>query len=376
MINPNRKECVHMSRKALLVLEDGYIAQGYFFTQPKRVFGEVVFNTGMTGYQEVVTDPSYCGQIVNFTYPLIGNYGIIAGDSQAEVPALSAILVREYVDDYSNSRASSSLGDFLNLYNIPGISGIDTRALTRHICTRGALRGIIASSDEDHQTVLDEVRKTPGISSRDLVSRVTCQKAYDIAASVNQARYRIAVLDLGAKKGILKSLREYGCMVGVFPGFTSSKELLFWKPDGIVISNGPGDPSAVGYAIKTVKELLGKKPMFGICMGHQILAHAVGYETEKLKYGHRGPNHPVKNILTGQVDITSQNHGFCVKIPDNNGSGSGTVISQINLHDNTIEGLDNSELKFFSVQYHPEGDPGPNDSRYLFKKFFELIDKK
>jgi carbamoyl-phosphate synthase small subunit len=368
--------------KALLLLEDGAVFRGYAFAGHGRALGEVVFNTGMTGYQEVLTDPSYKGQIVAMTYPLTGTYGINDEDMESAAIQVEGFIVKEYQDFASNWQSTRSLADFLNEHNKIGIEGIDTRALTRHIRLAGAMRGIIATDTEDIPRLMDEVQSFPGLNGIDLVQHVTCQKPYrwlkgpqpdtaPVAWSEGDSSFRVAAIDCGVKYNILRKLEEAGCQTIVYPAHTSAEEILAGQPDGIFLSNGPGDPAAVHYVIDTVRKLLGKRPVFGICLGHQIMGLSLGGETFKLKFGHRGVNQPVKDLTTGKVEITSQNHGFCVdpdslkKLP--------VKLTHVNLNDNTLEGMQHLDLPAFSVQYHPEASPGPHDASYLFDRFVELM---
>lgn len=357
---------------AILLLEDGRSFHGLRFGAEGETIGEVCFNTGMTGYQEILTDPSYCGQIVTMTSPHIGNYGVNREDVESERIQVAGFAVKEETEIPSNWRATQSIGDYLREHHIVGIQGIDTRALTRHIRDQGAMNGIISTEDRDEAFLLKKVKQSPAMTGLDLASRVTCEKPYRWERSVPEPQFRVAAIDFGIKWNILRLLSNAGCDVTVFPAQTSAEELAEFKPDGIFLSNGPGDPAAVGYAIKTVKNLLGKTPIFGICLGHQILALALGAETYKLKFGHRGINHPVKNLETGIVEITSQNHGFAVdldSLPQN------VLPTHVNLNDSTSEGIQCKDIPAFSVQYHPEASPGPHDSRYLFEQFIEMLDE-
>jgi carbamoyl-phosphate synthase small subunit len=371
--------------KAVLLLEDGAVFRGYAFAGQGRALGEVVFNTSMTGYQEVLTDPSYKGQIVAMTYPLTGTYGINDEDMESAAIQVEGFIVKEYQDFASNWRSDRTLADFLDEHNKIGIEGIDTRALTRHIRMAGAMRGIIATDTDDIDRLLDEVQAFPGLNGIDLVQHVTCRKPYrwlngrqpdtlPLAWSEDRPGFRVAALDCGVKYNILRMLERSGCQVAVFPAHASADEILATRPDGIFLSNGPGDPAAVHYVIETVRKLLGQKPVFGICLGHQIMGLALGAETFKLKFGHRGANQPVKDMITGKVEITSQNHGFCV---DPNSLGQAPVrLTHVNLNDDTCEGIEHLELPAFSVQYHPEASPGPHDASYLFERFVRLMENR
>ncbi|MDD5712866.1 MAG: glutamine-hydrolyzing carbamoyl-phosphate synthase small subunit [Smithellaceae bacterium] len=367
-------------RIATLILEDGSVFQGYAFAGSGEVLGEVVFNTGMTGYQEVITDPSYKGQIVTMTYPLIGNYGINPEDMESADIHLEGFIVKEYEDFPSNWRSAKTLKVFLEERGKLGVDGIDTRALTRRIRLSGAMRGIISTENFGTDALLEKVRAYPGLVGRDLVKNVTCSKAYlwkegrvqDAPSSATLGKRRVVVLDCGVKYNILRNLEKRGCEVIVVPASSPAEEILSWRPQGILLSNGPGDPAALSYIVDTVRKMLGKVPIFGICLGHQILGQALGGKTAKLKFGHHGVNQPVKNKGKCRVEITSQNHGFVV-VPE---SLPGTLKStHDNLNDGTSEGISDSELRAFSVQYHPEAAPGPHDADYLFDQFLDWMKK-
>jgi len=368
--------------KALIALEDGRTFAGRSFTGPVDTVGEIVFNTSMSGYQEVLTDPSYRGQIVTMTFPLIGNYGVTDLDMESLAIHLSAFVVREYQEIPSNFRASGNLGDFLNRFKIPGIEGVDTRALTRHIRTAGAMKAAISTSDLVPESLVEKARASAGLVGRDLVREVTCQTPYGwndgpVAGknfeTSGKGKYRVVALDFGIKFNQLRILCDKGCAVQVVPATTPAAEILAMEPDGIFLSNGPGDPEGVEGVVDTVRELLTQKPVFGICLGHQILGLAYGGKTYKLKFGHRGGNQPVKDLETGKVEITSQNHGFCVD-PESLDKAEVT-ISHINLNDNSLEGMRHKKFRSFSVQYHPEYAPGPHDAEYLFDRFIKMMEK-
>jgi len=354
--------------RAVLVLEDGTVFEGIGFGAETENFGEVVFNTSMTGYQEILTDPSYCGQIVTMTYPLIGNYGINSADFESRRPFVLGFVVREFCEYPSNWRSEKSIEDYLRENGIPGICGIDTRALTRGLRTHGTMGGVIATGDAiDVEDMKKRVISHPDLMGSEHVRKVTIGESF----TMTNDGYRVVLVDFGAKLNIARSLHNLGCEVIVVPATTTAQEILALNSDGIMLSNGPGDPSECDFAIKAVRELIGKKPIFGICLGHQIIGLALGGSTYKLKFGHRGANHPVKDLVTGKVHITSQNHGYAVdahSIPE-----SDVVVSHINLNDNTVEGLRHQHLPLFSVQYHPEAAPGPWDSDYLFGQFMDLI---
>ncbi|HDP69519.1 MAG TPA: carbamoyl-phosphate synthase small subunit [Actinobacteria bacterium] len=370
-----------MRNKAILALEDGTIFKGYSVGAEGETFGEVVFNTSMTGYQEILTDPSYAGQIVTMTYPLIGNYGVNSQDYESRGPFLEGFVVREYSRFFSSWRAKGSLEDFLKNFGIVCIEGVDTRALTKHIRSAGAMRGVISTNDQNVDSLVEKINYFPSLVGRDLVKEVTIDDSYTWETKPG-AKYRVVAFDFGIKRNILKCLESVNCKVEVVPASTSADDILALDPHGIFLSNGPGDPKGVSYAIQTVRNLIGKKPIFGICLGHQLLALALGADTYKLKFGHRGANHPVKNLASDKIEITSQNHGFAVNgnsFKDKKGkifSDFGEIeITHINLNDDTVEGLRCLELPAFSVQYHPEASPGPHDSKYLFKDFVNMMEE-
>ena len=370
---------------AILALENGEIFTGEAFGAPGEVLGEVVFNTSMSGYQEIFTDPSYRGQIVTLTYPLIGNYGVNTDDIESPRPQVSGVIVREYSEQYSNFRANKSLGEWLQEHNIVALQGIDTRMLTKMIRMEGALRGVVSTTDLDAKSLLRKAASAPDMNGLDLATRVSCEKPYSWdavdttpfgllarrSAGTGDRRFKVVAYDFGIKRNILRRLVSYGCVVTVVPASFPASDVLAMKPDGVFLSNGPGDPAAVTIAIRNIRAIVGRVPVFGICLGHQILALALGGKTFKLKFGHRGANHPVKNLVTEKIDITSQNHGFAVDPETLNPSQ--VEITHVNLNDNTNEGFRHRELPVFSVQYHPEASPGPHDSDYLFRDFITIM---
>jgi len=406
-------------RTALLALEDGTVFPGIACGADGEAAGELCFNTSMTGYQEVLTDPSYAGQIVTMTMSHIGNYGVNGADMESRGVFAKGFVVRDMCDEPSSWRSEESLPDFLQARGVVAIAGIDTRRLTRHLRERGAMRAVISTVETDGPTLAARAATSPGLVGRDLVAEVATAEAYrwgfdvppecelpiDTGILPATARFRVVAMDSGIKYNILRRLAESGCDVTVLPPSTPAEQVLALNPDGVFFANGPGDPSAVDYLYSTLRELLGKKPVFGICLGHQMLSLAVGAETFKLKYGHRGGNHPVKNLLTGQVEITSQNHGFCVDFasigaldvdasegldlpthdlsvwskacvaPVVTSERFGRVqLTHVNLNDMTSEGIRLLDVPAFSVQYHPEAAPGPHDARYLFSAFMRLMD--
>lgn len=376
------------SLNAKLALENGTIFAGEAFGAPGEMTGEVVFNTSLTGYQEILTDPSYAGQIVTMTYPLIGNYGVNLQDLESGKPQVAGFVVKEYFDYYSNFRATGSLGQWLTQHNILAIQGIDTRMLTKMIRSVGAMRGIISTVDLEDESLVQKAKRSPEMRGLDLTKKVTTLSPYrwdEVDATpfaliplngknFNGKRWNVVVFDYGVKRNILRRLTSYGCNLTVVPSHWTAEQVLEMNPDGIFLSNGPGDPAAVKYAIENLKMLIGKKPIFGICLGHQLMALALGGKTFKLKFGHRGANHPVKNLQNQGIEITSQNHGFAVD-PDSLNPSS-IEITHVNLNDGTNEGLRHRELPIFSVQYHPEASPGPHDSDYLFNQFIEMMEKE
>jgi carbamoyl-phosphate synthase small subunit len=373
-----------MTQTAKLALEDGTVFTGESFGSAGEISGEVVFNTSMTGYQEILTDPSYCGQIVTMTYPEIGNYGVNSDDVESGKPQLSGFIVRENSRIASNFRSTGTLSDYLKEHNIIGLAGIDTRALVRRIRTQGALKGILSTEDLDDVSLVEKAKASQGLVGRDLVQEVLPQQDQQRwnqtlsewarlpreATPGGEESYHIVAMDFGMKWNIARHLKEMGCSVTIVPGTATPAEIMALKPDGIFLSNGPGDPEPVDYAIKTIGALINQVPVFGICLGHQLLALACGATTFKLKFGHRGANQPVQNIDNDVIEITAQNHGFAVAedtLPEH------LVITHRNLNDNTIAGIRHTEYPAFSVQYHPESSAGPHDSRYLFQQFYDNI---
>jgi carbamoyl-phosphate synthase small subunit len=405
-----------LAGRATLALEDGRVFKGRAAGARTRRGGEVVFNTSLTGYQEVFTDPSYSGQIVCLTYPHIGNVGANSDDEESAKPYIEALIVREFAQLASNWRASESAQKYLERHGVPVIWDLDTRALVRHLRDVGALRGVVSTDGAAAEALIAEARALPSMAGQELASRVTCAKRYtwdhssiDLAAPIGAAaaagslrsegqstravegrgfspaahatrvrasapeaqRYRVVAYDFGIKQNILRLLVDHNCDVTVVPAQTSAEDVLALKPHGVFLSNGPGDPEPIGYAIANIRKLLGRVPIFGICLGHQLCGLALGGKTFKLKFGHHGSNHPVMNLLTQKVEITAQNHGFCVD-PDSLPS-SDVEITHVNLNDHTNEGMRHRSLPLFSVQYHPEASPGPHDARYLFRDFIDLM---
>jgi len=372
-------------QKVILALEDGAVFEGWSLGFCGEKAGEVVFNTSMTGYQEILTDPSYKGQIVTMTYPLIGNYGINQEDIESQEPKVEGFIVKENSSIFSNWRGDRSLSDYLNRHKIMGAEGMDTRAITRHIRLAGAMKAILSTDDLDRDRLIEKARTSPGLIGRDLVKEVTCEKPFPWT-SQNESQFlnhhapptglpfrpKVVVLDYGVKYNILRSLRDWNCEVTVLPASSSAELILSYLPDGILLSNGPGDPEGIPYAIETIRQLIGKKPIFGICLGHQLLGLALGGKTFKLKFGHRGANQPVKDLKTSKVMITSQNHGFCVD-PDSLDPAE-VELTQMNLNDQTLEGMRHKRFPIFSVQYHPEASPGPHDTQDHFAEFVKIME--
>jgi len=359
--------------KALLALEDGSLYYGKTFAGKGEVYGEVVFNTSMTGYQEILTDPSYRGQILVMTYPLIGNYGINNEDIESNGIQVEACIVKEYDPNPSNWRSRKNLADYFNESSKIAIEGIDTRALTRHIRLTGAMKGVISTEDLDPKSLIKKAARSKGLLGRDLVKEVTCGNPYKWSQA-KTPKFHVVAYDFGIKFTIIKSLISRGCEVTVVPAYVPYDEIRDLNPDGIILSNGPGDPAPIIYAVRTIQALVEHYPIFGICLGHQLLGLAFGAKSFKLKFGHRGANHPVKNLITGKIEITAQNHGFCIDIESI--KDPGIEITHVNLNDQTLEGIKHKYLPIFSVQYHPEASPGPHDSHYLFDDFVKIMKKR
>ncbi len=354
-----------------MALKDGSIYEGYSFGDEDTTYGEVVFNTSMFGYQEMLTDPSYAGQILVLTYPLIGNYGINEADFESKQIQVRGLIVREHCSVPSHWQSTATLDEFLKANGIPGLTEVDTRALTHRLRSSGVMMGIL-SSEMKPEDALAEFRHLPRYDSTDFVREVSTEETYVWQPSQGKPLYHIVVIDCGLKYNILRLLNRLGCLTTVVPSTTKAEEILALKPDGILISPGPGDPAQLDYLEEAVKGLLGKKPIMGICLGHQLIARALGAETFKLKFGHRGGNHPVRDLSTGKVYITAQNHGYAV---DANSLKGGLEVSHINLNDGTVEGLSHKEVPILSIQYHSEGSLGPRDNAYLFQSFLEMVEE-
>jgi carbamoyl-phosphate synthase small subunit len=373
-----------MTKRAILALADGTTFEGLSFGAAGEATGEVVFNTSMAGYQEILTDPSYVGQMVCMTYPEQGNYGVTAADAESANPHATGFIVRHHAEEPSNFRAQQSLDAYLKEHRIVGIWGIDTRRLTKHIRTAGAQMGVI-STEGSAKALVDRARALPGMEGQDLATRISTktryewrQKGADLWTDAERAderapRFHVVAYDWGLKRAMLRLLAEQGCRITVVPSQTTAAEALALAPDGVFLTNGPGDPDAVVGAREAVAGLLGKVPVFGICLGHQILALALGARTYKLKFGHRGANQPVKELATGKVDITAQNHGFAV---DDESLGKRARVTHVNLNDGTVEGLEVLDAPAYSVQYHPESSPGPHDARHLFSRFVAMMERR
>ncbi|MBF0619883.1 MAG: glutamine-hydrolyzing carbamoyl-phosphate synthase small subunit [Candidatus Omnitrophica bacterium] len=359
-------------KKAVLFLEDGTCFHGTSLNTHGESAGEVVFNTALSGYQEVLTDPSYAGQVVVMTYPLIGNYGINDEDMESDKVHVKGFVVKEFCRYHSNFRAKESLIDYLDRNKIIGIEGVDTRALTRHLRLSGAMKGIISTDDFDPKSLKAKLAQVPSMDGADWVKEVAPAKPYVWKAD-GAKKYKVVVVDCGIKRNILREMAKRGIECHVVPPTTSAADILSMGADGLFLSSGPGDPSAVTYVIATVRELIGKLPIFGICLGNQMIGLALGGKTYKLKFGHHGINHPVKDLETGRISITSQNHGFCVDMNSLNTNDVEAI--HINLNDKSVEGLRHKKYPLFSIQYHPEASPGPNDAKYVFGKFIEMMEK-
>jgi carbamoyl-phosphate synthase small subunit len=361
---------VQIDVKAVLALEDGLVFEGRGVGAKGEATGELVFNTSMSGYQEILTDPSYAGQIITMTYPLIGNYGVNEEDIESRQPFCRGFVMHECCFEPSNFRATASLPDYLKENNIVAIDGVDTRKITKHLRTRGAMKAVISTVDLDHQSLVAKAKASQDMAGSDYVKEVTVAEPYEWNPG-SKGAYIVVALDYGIKYNILRLLEEAGCSVTVVPATTSAEDILARNPDGVFLSNGPGDPAALTYLYPALQALVGQVPIFGICLGNQVLAHALGGSTYKLKFGHRGGNQPVMDHATGRVEISSQNHGFAVDADSLDPAQ--VAVTHINLNDQSVEGIQHKQHPVFSVQYHPESSPGPHDSRYLFDRFVEMI---
>lgn len=368
MLWPCSAVCGEAVMERLLVLEDGTIYRGFAFGSDIFRIGELVFNTSMTGYQEIITDNSYCGQIITMTYPLIGNYGINGDDNESLDPALFGLAVRDYCPEPNNWRSRETLDQYLKQKGIPGIYGIDTRALTLKIREAGTMKAAMAAADADTDTLVSQLRSADYL--HDQVKRVSTARPFPVP----NRGHKVVLMDFGEKLGIIRELSKRNCDLIVVPWNTDAEQIMEYRPDGVMLSNGPGDPADIPEAIDTVRRLLGQVSIFGICLGHQLISLACGARTFKLKFGHRGSNHPVKNLSTGRVEITAQNHGYSVDIGSL--AGTGLEVTHESLNDKTCEGVRHQEFPVFSVQYHPEASSGPHDSNYLFDEFIALMDRE
>lgn len=360
--------------KAILYFEDGTYLIGENFGADGEIIGEVVFNTSMTGYQEILTDPSYRGQLVTMTCPEIGNYGVNSEDVESEKVQAAGFIVKNYNDEYSNFRGEKSLAKYLKENGVIGIKGVDTRAITKKTREKGAMNAIISTLEFDIEKLAQKLKEAPSMEGLDLVKEVTTDKIYKWNKLNNEKKYNVIVYDFGVKQNILRILENLGCDLTVVPARTSAKEILELNPDGVFLSNGPGDPAAVDYAIKNIEQIISKVPVFGICLGHQLASLALGGKTYKMKFGHRGGNQPVKDVNTGKIEITAQNHGFAVDADSLKDKGG--KIKYINLNDNTVEGISYEEKDLLTVQHHPEASPGPHDSYHNFEEFIKMMEMR